>query len=88
MEEKLATIPSDKAHELRHQIYAWIIANGFAKDVSEAKLVAKQNGFLMNKKMIVEKVVEKVVEKAVEPKDYQEVKEKAAKWEQLKKLLS
>lgn len=77
MEEKLATIPADMAHELRHQIYAWIISNGFAKDTEEAKLVAKHNGFLMNKTKYVE----------VKPDDYQEVKENAAKWEQLKSLL-
>ena len=72
-------------HELRQDIYAWIIANGYAADKEEAKEVAKFNNLITAKAKIVIKTVNKEVE--VPPKDYDELKAKANKFNSLKSLM-
>lgn len=38
----------EQKHELRQQMYGWLVVNNLAKDKEEAKQVAKQNGFLIS----------------------------------------
>lgn len=86
MEDKVK-IPEEQLHDLRQDIYAWIIANGYAADKEEAKEVAKDNGLITAKAK--DKVIIKTVNKEVEvpPKDYDEVKAKANKYNSLKGLM-
>lgn len=41
-------IPDEQLYDLKQQIYAWIISNGYATDKEEARNVAKSNGLLLN----------------------------------------
>lgn len=82
MEDKVK-IPEEQLHDLRQDIYAWIIANGYAADKEEAKEVAKFNGLITAKA----KVIIKTVNKEVPPKDYDELKAKANKYNSLKGLM-
>ena len=84
MEDKVR-IPEEQLHELRQDVYAWIIANGYAADKEEAKEVAKFNNLLTAKCKIIIKTVNKEVE--VPPKDYEELKAKANKYNSLKGLM-
>lgn len=78
-------IPEEQLHDLRQDIYAWIIANGYAANKEEAKEVAKLNHLITNKVKVIIKTVNKEVE--VPPKDYDEVKAKANKYNSLKGLM-
>lgn len=78
-------IPEEQLHDLRQDIYAWIIANGYAADKEEAKAVAKANGLIMAKAKVIIKTVNKEVE--VTPNDYDELKAKANKYNSLKGLI-
>lgn len=78
-------IPEEQLHDLRQDIYAWIIANGYASNKEEAKEVAKLNHLITNKIKVIIKTVNKEVE--VPPKDYDEVKAKANKYNSLKGLI-
>lgn len=78
-------IPEEQLHDLRQDIYAWIIANGYAADKEEAKEVAKDNGLITAKAKVIIKTVNKEVE--VTPKDYDELKAKANKYNSLKGLM-
>lgn len=82
MEDKVR-IPEEQLHDLRQEIYAWIIANGYAADKEEAKEVAKDNGLITAKA----KFIIKTVKEEVPPKDYDEVKAKANKYNSLKGLM-
>ena len=84
MEDKVK-IPEEQLHDLRQDIYAWIIANGYATSLSAAKEVAKDNGLITAKVKIIIRTVNKEVE--VPPKDYDEVKAKANKYNSLKGLM-
>ena len=84
MEDKVK-IPEEQLHDLRQDIYAWIISNGYAADKEEAKEVAKDNGLITAKAKVIIKTVNKEVE--VPPKDYDEVKAKANKYNSLKGLM-
>lgn len=84
MEDKVK-IPEEQLHDLRQDIYAWIIANGYAADREEAKEVAKANGLITPKCKIIIKTVNKEIE--VPPKDYDELKAKANKYNSLKSLI-
>ena len=84
MEDK-AIIPEEQLHDLRQDIYSWIIANGYAANKEEAKEVAKFNHLITNKVKVIIKTVNKEVE--VPPKDYDEVKAKANKYNSLKGLM-
>ncbi len=42
-------IPDEQLHDLRQQIYDFIISNGYATNKEEAKNIAKFNGLLLNK---------------------------------------
>lgn len=84
MEDKVR-IPEEQLHDLRQDIYAWIIANGFASDKEEAKEVAKFNCLITAKAKIIIKTVNKEIE--VPPKDYDELKAKANKFNSLKGLM-
>lgn len=78
-------IPEEQLHDLRQDIYAWIIANGYAADREEAKEVAKANGLITAKAKIIIKTVNKEVE--VPPKDYAAMKAEANKYNSLKVLM-
>lgn len=82
MEDKVR-IPEEQLHGLRQDIYAWIIANGYAAGKEEAKEVAKANGLIIAKS----KVIIKTVNKEVPPEDYGAVKAEANKYNSLKALL-
>lgn len=84
MEDKVR-IPEEQLHELRQDIYAWIMANGYAADKEEAKEVAKANHLIAAKARIIIKTVNKEIE--VPPKDYNELKAKANKYNSLKGLM-
>lgn len=82
MEDKVR-IPDEQLHDLRQDIYAWIIANGYAATKEEAKEVAKCNHLIMAKA----KIIIKTVNKEIPPKDYDELKAKANNYDLLKVLL-
>ena len=83
--ENIVRIPEEQLHDLRQNIYAWVIANGYAANKEEAKEVAKFNHLITSKAKIIIKTVNKEVE--VPPKDYDECKAKANKFNSLKGLL-
>lgn len=53
---------NEQREKLRHQMYAWCISNGLANDKEEAKTVLKQNGFLIQKPVVLQKTKEVIKE--------------------------
>lgn len=84
MEDKVR-IPEEQLHDLKQNIYAWIIANGYASNKEEAEEVAKFNNLITAKVKVIIKTVNKEIE--VPPKDYDESKAKANKYNSLKGLM-
>lgn len=70
----MTKIQDEQLHDLRQQIYAWIVSNGYATNKEEAKNVASC-------------LLSKTIYEEVEPNDYVELKAKALKFDKIQEIL-